>query len=127
MNWRRRLVEDVITTILPVLTERNFSQMSKPVFIDVQFESILDGIQGFVYKNDSEYTIVLNRKQTREELIVNTCHELVHVCQEECGYEFDYSLPYMDQTHEVEAYEMQEMLAQKYIQIKRENRITKKG
>lgn len=117
MNWRRKLVEDVIDKILPILTKKNFTQMSNTVFIDVQFERILDGIQGFVYKNGDEYTIVLNRNQTREELIINTCHELVHVCQEECGYEFDYTLPYLEQTHEIEAYAMQEELAQIYTEM----------
>lgn len=115
MNWRRKLVEDVISKILPVLTEKNFQTLHKTIFIDVQFENILDGIQGFVYKEEAcKYTIVLNRNQSREELIVNTCHELVHVCQDESGYEFDYTLPYMEQPHEIEAYAMQEDLAKKY-------------
>ena len=117
MNWRRKLVEDVIDKILPVLTEKNFSQMTKPVFIDVQFHKILDGIKGFVYKNDNEYVIVMSSNQSKYELVVNMCHELVHVCQEECGYEFNYDLPYMEQPHEIEAYAMQEELANKYIHV----------
>jgi len=114
MNWRRKLVEDILDKMLPVLTKKNFTQMTKPVFIDVQFHKILDGIKGFVYKNDNEYVIVMSSNQSKKELIVNMCHELVHVCQEECGYEFDYSVPYMEQTHEIEAYAMQESLAEIY-------------
>lgn len=126
MNWRRTLVEDVVSKILPVLTEKNFKGMTETVVIDIRFEKILDGIQGFVMKTDDhEYEIILNSNQTKEELIVNTCHELVHVCQEECGYEFDYNLPYMDQPHEIEAYAMQEMLYNKYLELKRVERITK--
>ena len=117
MNWRRKLVEDVIDKILPVLSEKNFKQMTKPVFIEVQFEKILDGIAAFVYKNGDEYHIVMNRNQTREELIVNTCHELVHIAQEECGYEFDYESDYWNQWQEIEAYAMQEDLAKKYHEL----------
>lgn len=117
MNWRRKLVEDVVDKILPVLTEKNFTQMTKPVHIDIQFHKILDGIQGFVYKNDEEYVIVMNSNQCKEELITNICHELVHICQEECGYEFDYDSNYWDQWQEVEAYAMQDDLAAKYKEI----------
>ena len=118
MNWRRKLVEDVIDKMLPILTEKNFTQMTKPVNIDVRFEQILDGIQGFVYKEDDHsYVIVMNRNLNKLELVTNMCHELVHICQEECGYEFDYSVPYMEQPHEIEAYAMQDMLAEKYIHV----------
>lgn len=120
MNWRRILVEDVITKILPVLTEKNFRGMSKTVVIDVRFESIIGKIKGLVMKtNDHEYEIIMNRNQSKKELIINMCHELVHVCQEECGYEFDYSLPYKDQPHEIEAYAMQEILYNKYLELER--------
>ena len=118
MNWRRELVEKVIDLMLPVLTEKNFTQMTEIVNIDVRFENILDGIQGFVYKEDNHsYTIVMNRNLNKIELITNMCHELVHICQDECGYEFDYSVPYMDQPHEIEAYAMQDMLAEKFLEL----------
>jgi len=118
MNWRRRIAEDVITKLLPVLTAKNFTQMKHNVNIDVRFEKILDGIQGFVYKEDNHsYCIVMNRNQSKIELITNMAHELVHICQDECGYKFDYSKPYWDQECEIEAYAMQDDLAQKYLEL----------
>ena len=115
MNWRRELVKDIQKKILPVLTEKNFPNMPKTVFIDVRFEKILDGIQGFCMElNKNDYEIVLNSNQTKEDIIVNMCHELVHVCQCATGMEFDYSLPYFEQPHEIEAYAMQEELATIY-------------
>jgi len=118
MNWKRKLVEDVIAKLLPVLTEKNFTQMKKSVNIDVRFENILDGLQGFVYKEDRRsYVIVMNRGQSKIELITNMAHELVHICQEECGYEFDYESDYWNQWQEIEAYEMQDDLAKTYMEL----------
>ena len=120
MNWKRNLVNDIQRVILPVLS-KNFPGMPKSIFIEVQFENILDGIQGFCMQNSKcDYTIVLNRNMTKEELIVNVCHELVHVAQAATGMEFDFTLPYMEQPHEVEAYAMQEELAQIYKEISNE-------
>ena len=42
------------------------------------------------------------------------CHELVHVMQSASGMEFDFSLPYSEQLHEIEAYALQDDLARKY-------------
>lgn len=115
MNWRRNLVNDIQRVILPVLAEKNFPGMTKTIFIDVQFEKILDGIQGFCMEESKcSYTIVLNRNMSKEDLIVNMCHELVHVCQANTGMEFNYDLPYFEQPHEIEAYAMQEELANIY-------------
>ena len=97
------------------MTEKNFPNVTRTLIIDVAFEKLPKGIQGCCMVNDDgEYVISLAPNQTREELIVNTCHELVHVMQEESGYEFDYSVPYEDQVHEIEAYAMQDMYAEAY-------------
>ena len=118
MNWRRHIAEDVVTKLLPVLTAKNFKQMKKPINIDIRFEKILDGIQGFVYQEDKHsYVIVMNRGMNKIELITNIAHELVHICQEECGYKFDYESNYWDQWQEVEAYAMQDDLANKYLEL----------
>ena len=37
-------------------------------------------------------------------------HECVHIAQELSGMVMDYSLPYVEQEHEIEAYDMQEWL-----------------
>jgi len=42
------------------------------------------------------------------------CHELVHVMQNERGDEFDYDLPYPDQPHELEAYDLENWLLFEY-------------
>ena len=119
MNWKRTLVNDIQAKILPVLANGgNFPGMTKTIFVEVQFETILDGIQGFCMQNSKcDYTIVLNRNMSKEDIIVNMCHELVHVAQANTGMKFDFSLPYFDQPHEVEAYAMQEMLADRYKEL----------
>lgn len=115
MHWRRRLVEDVRHKILPIiLTDVDSTRQKEYVHVDIRFES-LDGVQGFCMECDEgEYEIVLNRNQCREELIVNMCHELVHVMQVERGDKFDYTKNYCDQVHEIEAYNKQEILADVY-------------
>ena len=42
------------------------------------------------------------------------CHELVHVMQTERGDEFNYDLPYFEQPHEVEAYDLENWLLYYY-------------
>ena len=113
MNWRRELVNDIQSVILPVLAER--FNVDDTLFIDVRFEFILDGIKGVCMEVDTNgYEIILAPNQNKEELIVNMCHELVHVFQSASGMEFDFSLPYMQQPHEVEAYALQDDLARVY-------------
>ncbi len=121
MNWRRSLVEDIISTMLPeIFSDILDRRKIRDVFINTQFESLPEGIQGFCGiedEDEGEYMIVLGRNLTRKEIIVNMCHELVHVMQIERGDKLDYSLPYFEQTHEIEAYNKQEILADVYERI----------
>lgn len=117
MNWRRKLVEDVKNKILPIILTDVDSTKHRPVYVDISFES-LEGVQGFCMDcEDGDYEIVLNRNQNREELIVNMVHELVHVMQCERGDKFDYTKPYHQQIHEIEAYNKQTILADVYMQL----------
>ena len=116
MNWRRELVNDIQSKMLPIIFGNINPEKIRPVFIETTFES-LDGVQGFCMiqdEEDGEYQITLNRNQNREEIITNMVHELTHVMQVERGDTFDYSLPYMDQPHEIEAYSKQSIYADKY-------------
>ena len=118
MHWRRRLVADIVDKMLPIVLTDVDSTKQRPVLVDVSFES-LDGVQGFCMDcDDGEYEIVLNRNQSREELIVNMCHELVHVMQSERGDKFYWDKPYWEQPHEIEAYNKQEIYADVYNTIK---------
>ena len=117
-NWKRELVNDIQEKMIPVLTEKNFPDVTDTLFIDVRFEYILDGIKGVCMEVDTNgYEIILAPNQTKEEIIVNMCHELVHVMQAASGMEFDFSVPYNDQIHEIEAYAMQDDLARKYKEL----------
>ena len=114
MHWRRRLVDDIVRKMLPIVLTDVDSTKQRPVYVDVSFES-LDGVQGFCMDcDDGDYEIVLNRNQSREEIIVNMVHELVHVMQSERGDKFRFDLPYWEQPHEIEAYNKQEIYADVY-------------
>ena len=115
-NWRRDLVEDIISTMLPeIFSDILDRKKIRPIHIDVQFESLPDGIKGYCgIEDDGEYIISMGRNQNKEELIVNMCHELIHVMQVERGDKFDYSKPYSQQTHEIEAYNKQEIYSEIY-------------
>ena len=116
MNWRRSLVNDIISTMLPeIFSDILDRKKIRNISIDVQFESLPKGIQGYCgIEDDGEYIISMNRNQTKEELIVNMVHELIHVMQVERGDTFNYSLPYSEQIHEIEAYNKQEIYAEIY-------------
>ena len=53
-------------------------------------------------------------KDDEEAYMTMLAHEMVHVMQVLRGDEFDYSLPYNEQPHEIEAYAMQDDLVAKY-------------
>ena len=65
MNWKRKLVDDIQSKILPVLAERyNVDDM---LFIDVRFETILDGIKGVCMEVDTNgYEIILAPNQIKK-------------------------------------------------------------
>ena len=48
--------------------------------------------------------------EDEEAFLKMIAHELTHVMQALRGDEFDYSLPYCEQPHEQEAYELQELI-----------------
>ena len=115
MNWRRSLVENVIEVMLPVIFTDVDSQKIRPINVEVIFEDLPGDVKGFCMTNDeADYIITLQRNQTREELIINTIHELIHVMQTERGDKFYYDKPYREQTHEIEAYNKQEIYAEVY-------------
>lgn len=66
-------------------------------------------------------------KDDQEAFMLMLAHELVHVMQELRGDVFDYSKPYSEQSHEIEAYEMQEVLYAKYLQEEGEQRRSSQG
>ena len=122
MNWRRHLVEDVITVMLPeIFSDIHDRRKIRDISIDVVFESLPDGIQGYCGVEDDEtgeYIISLSRNQNKEELITNMCHEMIHIMQTERGDTFNYDLPYMEQPHEIEAYNKQHIYHDVYLSLK---------
>ena len=93
MNWRRHLINDIQEKMIPIIFSDINSDKLRPVFIETTFESL--PVQGFCMiqdEDEGEYVIALNRNQSREELITNMCHELIHVMQVERGDKFNYDL-----------------------------------
>ena len=113
MHWRRRLVEDVVEKLLPTVFKDIPNSKLRVIHIDITFEYL--PVQGFCMHIDgNQYGIALNRNQSKEELITNMSHELIHVMQHERGDEFNYNLPYSEQPHEIEAYNNQDKLKEIY-------------
>ena len=110
----------ILEVQLPYLLKDIPDENIRPVFIDVEFglddeptcdEDVHGECVSLGEMFDMKwYRITLARNLTRERLIRLLSHELVHVMQEERGDEFDYSLPYSDQPHEIEAYGLEDEL-----------------
>ena len=120
MNWRRSLINDIQEKMIPIIFSDILDRKRiRPIHIETTFETL--PVQGFcmiVDEEEGEYQITLNRNQSREEIITNMCHELIHVMQVERGDKFNYTLPYTEQLHEIEAYNKQDIYADVYNNMK---------
>lgn len=119
----RKLAEDVCRFAYPILLPRR----RKPVYIEINLTKVETGFEGFCHdQEDDDYMIELSDKINGEVLITAILHELVHVKQgikkelvEKKGIQYwkgencD-NIEYYDQPWEIEAYEMQEQLLEKY-------------
>ena len=110
---------NIINSYLNVLFEH--FDVNKFVHIDLiatdNDEWGLDDAEAYVSKLGESCGIHCFEIEFKESLKGDTkafetmlAHESVHVAQELSGMVMDYSLPYCEQEHEIEAYDMQEWL-----------------
>jgi len=67
--------------------------------------------------NTFEFEVDMRLAYNKKELIITIAHELVHVAQMLRGDVFDFSKPYHMQDHEIEAYNLEEELAEYYNEV----------
>lgn len=65
-------------------------------------------------EEDREFTIRLDVSLPLDDMITTVLHEMVHVKQYVYNEEMDYSLPYIERPHEIEAHAVEEQLKVKY-------------
>lgn len=99
----------------------------KPVYLEIDIERVEKGFEGFCHESgEDEYYIEVSNKIKSEDLITAIFHEMVHIKQgvrkeliEKEGRQYwkgeDHTnTEYYDQPWEIEAYQLQEELLEKY-------------
>ena len=67
-----------------------------------------------MYEDDRDFTIRFDKTLPRIEIITTLLHELVHVKQYLRNEEMDYTLPYDERPHEIEAHALEKQLTEAY-------------
>jgi len=67
-----------------------------------------------MYEDDRDFTIRFDKTLPTIEIITTLLHELVHVKQYLRNEEMDYTLPYNERPHEIEAHALEKQLTEAY-------------
>ncbi len=67
-----------------------------------------------MYEDDRDFTIRFDKTLPTIEIITTLLHELVHVKQYLHNEEMDYTLPYDERPHEIEAHALEKQLTEAY-------------
>jgi hypothetical protein len=122
------VAHDMLVTLEAVLFEDCISDgfiILEVEFDDSQFGDLDDDALAYFMFVDTEIEDGLEFNSymitCREELLNDLdtfkyviSHELVHVMQEERGDDFNFNLPYLEQPHEIEAYDLEKWLLYEY-------------
>jgi len=120
------LFEDMVTKLLPIITKDLDDIPNVLIELEVVNDSDLDGssdmeaatlhlgYEELIGLNVFEIECKKSLLQDIESFMTMVAHELVHVMQHLRGDEFDYSLPYDKQLHEIEAYSKEKELVAYY-------------
>jgi len=65
-------------------------------------------------EEDREFTIRIDTSISVDEMVTTILHEMVHVKQAVFNENMDYSLPYDDRPHEIEAHALEKQLKEKF-------------
>lgn len=104
---------DMISDALYFAKQQLFPR-HKHVYINI--EAIRnEGVHGdCMHEDDREFTIRYDKSLTPQEIITTLMHEMIHVEQHLRNFEFDYSLPYFDRPHEIDAHKREVELMEAY-------------
>lgn len=124
------LAQDVIADIMPILFHEVESEHM--LVIDVEEEDFDDNDAAQAYCGFMDTEILGGLKfryyevgyhndllKDRDAFVRMVCHETVHVMQAERGDEFNHELPYREQPHEIEAYDLEDWLVM-YFNIRKQ-------
>ena len=105
--------------LIDIILKELFEHFDINAFVHVEINAIPDEEWGHdlaeAYcgcEDDGEYLIEYKASliEDANAFLSMICHECVHIAQDLAGVHMDYSLPYNEQPHEIEAYDMQEWL-----------------
>ena len=65
-------------------------------------------------EDDREFTIRVDTSISLDEMVTTILHEMVHVKQYVFNDDMDYSLPYDERPHEIEAHTLEKQLKEKF-------------
>lgn len=125
-EWKRALVEDVVDFCITELMPR-----MRTLEIEVNIKNLKsEGVAGWCYEGEDnrDFYIDVDKNLTGGELIETVCHEMVHVWQSATrkmkdlpfgrkmymGKVYDETTAYEDEPWEIEAYDMQGGLLEKF-------------
>ena len=125
-EWKRALVEDVVDFCITELMPR-----MRTLEIEVNIKNLKsEGVAGWCYEGESnrDFYIDVDKNLDVEEMVETVCHEMVHVWQGATrkmkdlpfgrkmymGNIYDDTLAYEDEPWEIEAYDMQGGLLEKF-------------
>lgn len=107
-----------VTQAVKVAFETLMPRVRKPVYINIRPVTNLLSKKGAygdcMYEEDREFTIRFDKALSLDDMVITVLHEMVHVCQYLRRQKMDYSLPYDQQPHEIEAHEKEKQLKEIY-------------
>lgn len=105
------MVEEIVMVMYPKVCEK----LNYKVPVDIQAIPSYEydvGLALCKHVGGNKYQIHYNPQCP--DLVLMICHELVHIVQHLRGDIFKYDLPYKEQIHEIEAYALEQELADTY-------------
>lgn len=126
MKYTNAQIEEMKDLMLGYLTANlpnvgyvhiDFNPMTHGIESETAYTDYLGSRAGISFFEIS-YDAVLAEYPTEFKRMI--AHELIHVYQQLRGDKFDFSLPYREQPHEIEAYNREDEVAAYYDEVKRE-------
>lgn len=112
-NIKSRKLQDLICEVVE-FGRKNLFPRHKHININI-IAMRNKGVYGdCMYEDDRDFTIRFDKTLPRIEIITTLLHELVHVKQYLRNEEMDYTLPYDERPHEIEAHALEKQLTEAY-------------
>jgi len=112
-NIKSRKLQDLICEVVE-FGRKNLFPRYKHININI-IAMRNKGVYGdCMYEDDRDFTIRFDKTLPTIEIITTLLHELVHVKQYLHNEEMDYTLPYDERPHEIEAHALEKQLTEAY-------------